>query len=81
MVKLSTMTSVCPDWKVDEIVEGMQRNGYLGLEPRVGWGHKAGLELDTSAADRDVARAKLEDAGFRFSCVATCAGFVTEDPS
>ena len=52
MVKLSTMTSVCPDWTVDEIVEGMQRHGYLGLEPRVGWGHKAGLELDTPAADR-----------------------------
>ena len=81
MVKLSTMTSVCPDWTVDEIVEGMHEHGYQGLEPRVGWGHKAGLELDTSPADRDTARGKLEDAGFRFCCVATGARFATEDPA
>ncbi len=81
MVKLSTMTSVCPDWTVDEIVEGMQRHGYEGLEPRVGWNHKAGLELDTPLKERDAARVKLEDAGFRVCCVATGARFATEDRS
>ena len=81
MVKLSTMTSVCPDWAVDEIVEGMLKHGYEGLEPRVGWGHKAGLELDSSSSDRDGARAKLEAAGLRVCCVATGARFATEDPS
>ena len=34
MVKLATMTSVCPDWSLDQIVEGMKRHGYQGLEPR-----------------------------------------------
>lgn len=81
MAKLSIMTSVCPDWTVDEIVDGMQRHGYEGLEPRVGWGHKAGLELDMSASDRDAARAKLDDAGLTFSCVATGARMAAEDPS
>lgn len=81
MVKLSTMTSVCPDWTVAEIVEGMLKHGYEGLEPRVGWGHKAGLELDSSSSDRDGARAKLEAAGLRVCCVATGARFATEDPS
>ncbi|MBK35531.1 MAG: hypothetical protein CME26_08395 [Gemmatimonadetes bacterium] len=81
MVKLSTMTSVCPDWTVDEIVEGMLKHGYEGLEPRVGWGHKAGLELDSSSSDRDGARAKLEAAGLRVCCVATGARFATEDSS
>ena len=79
MIKLSTMTSVCPDWSVEEIVDGMQRNGYQGLEPRVGWGHASGLELDMSAGDREAVRKQLEDAGLAFSCVATGAKFALVD--
>ncbi len=79
MVKLSTMTSVTPDWTLDQIIEGMKKYGYIGLEPRAGWGHAAGLELDTSAADRDSARSKLEAAGLAVSCIATGARFATED--
>ena len=56
MIKLATMTSVCPDWSVDQIVEGMKRNGYEGLEPRTGWGHAAGIELDMAPADRAALR-------------------------
>jgi sugar phosphate isomerase/epimerase len=81
MVKLSTMTSVTPDWTLDQIIEGMQRHGYAGLEPRAGWGHKAGLELDTAPADRDAARGKIEAAGLAVSCIATGARFAAEDAS
>ncbi|HAA75502.1 TPA: hypothetical protein DCE37_10305 [Candidatus Latescibacteria bacterium] len=81
MVKLSTMTSVTPDWTLDQIIEGMQKHDYVGLEPRAGWGHAAGLELDTPAADRDAARAKMEGAGLAFSCIATGARFAAADPS
>lgn len=81
MVKLSTMTSVTPDWTLDQIIEGMQKYGYAGLEPRAGWGHAAGMEYDTSPGDRDSARAKLEAAGLAVSCVATGAKFATEDSS
>ncbi len=81
MIKLSTMTSVTPDWSLDQIIESMQKYGYAGLEPRAGWGHAAGLELDTAAADRDAARTKLESAGLSISCVATGARFATEDPT
>ena len=45
MTRLATMTSVCPDWTLDQVVAGMQRHGYTGLEPRVEWGHACGLEL------------------------------------
>ena len=81
MVKLSTMTSVTPDWTLDQIIEGMQKHGYQGLEPRAGWGHAAGLELDTTPADRDAARSKLEAAGLAVSCIATGARFAAEDSS
>ena len=81
MIKLSTMTSVTPDMTLDQIIEAMQKYGYQGLEPRAGWGHAAGLELDTPAADRDAARGKLEGAGLAVSCVATGARFAAEDAS
>ena len=81
MVKLSTMTSVTPDWTLDQTIEAMKKYGYEGLEPRAGWGHAAGLELDTAPADRDAARAKLEAAGLVISCVATGARFAAEDPA
>ena len=66
MIRLGTMTSVCPDWSIEQIIDGMQRHGFEGLEPRAGWGHASGFELDMPAADRDAARAKMEDAGLKY---------------
>lgn len=37
-VKIATMTSVCPDYTLDEIIQGMKLYGYKGLEARVEWG-------------------------------------------
>lgn len=79
MIRLATMTSVCPDWGVDEIIDGMKRHGFEGLEPRISWGHAAGIELDMTPGDRDGVRAKFEDAGLKICCVATGARFATED--
>ena len=81
MIRLGTMTSVCPDWSIEQIIDGMQHHGFEGLEPRAGWGHASGFELDMPAADRDAARAKMENAGLKISCVATGAKFAAEDPS
>ena len=80
-VKLATMTSVCPDWDLPTIVEGMLRHGYAGLEPRVGWGHRAGLETDLPAAARAEARRRLEDAGLAVCCVASGARFAATAPA
>src|SRR5690606_16245563 len=79
MIKLATMTSVCPDWTLDRIIEGMLKYGYKGLEPRIGWGHAAGIEVDTSAKERDAIRSKVEAAGLHISCVATGARLAIED--
>lgn len=80
MVKLATMTSVCPDWTLKEIVEGMSRHGFHGLEPRIGWGHRAGIEPDMPADQRAAARRRLEEAGLAFCCIATGAQFAHSDP-
>ena len=73
MIKLSTMTSVCPDMSLDTIISAMKRHGYEGLEPRLGWGHAAGIETDMTVAERSEARKKIEAAGLAFSCIATGA--------
>jgi len=80
MVKLATMTSVAPDWSLAQIIDGMARYGYEGLEPRTGWGHAAGIELDTPPADRERARKQMDDAGLSVCCIATGARFATQDP-
>ncbi len=79
MIKLATMTSVCPDWSIEQIIDGMKRHGYAGLEPRAGWGHAAGIEPDMAVAKRDAVRAKFESAKLSICCIATGARFATED--
>ena len=76
---LATMTSVCPDWTLDEIVAAMKRHGYRGLEPRVEWDHAAGIEASLTAAERRAARDRLADEGLAFCCVATGVKMATAD--
>ena len=61
MIKLATMSSVCPDWTLDEVVAGMKRHGYQGFEPRVEWGHASGIEAERSTDERKDIRARMED--------------------
>ena len=74
------MTSVFPDWDLATIARQMVRHGYTGLEPRVGWGHRAGIETDMSAAARAEARQRLGDAGLEVCCVASGARFAATAP-
>ena len=57
MIKLATMSSVCPDWTLNDVVTGMKRHGYQGFEPRVEWGHASGIEVGLSGAQRKAVRA------------------------
>lgn len=81
MTRLATMTSVCPDWTLDQVVAGMQRHGYTGLEPRVEWGHACGLELALGKAQRAAARRCVADAGLEICCVATGVRMAVPDPA
>ncbi len=79
MTKLATMTSVCPDWTLDEVVAGMKRHGYHGLEPRVEWGHACGIESDLSATARAEVRRRFEDEGLSICCIASGVRMATPD--
>lgn len=79
MTKLATMTSVCPDWTLDEVVAGMKRHGYAGLEPRVEWGHACNIEKDLTAATRTNVRRRFDDEGLAICCIATGVKMATPD--
>lgn len=71
MIELATMSSVCPDWTLDETLAGMKRHGYKGLEPRVEWNHRCGIEADLSPEGRREARDKVTGEGLEICCIAT----------
>jgi sugar phosphate isomerase/epimerase len=74
------MTSVTPDWELTRIVDAAQSSGYTGLEPRIGWNHAAGIELELSKAERRDIKHRLDDAGIAISCLALGAQFAKATP-
>ena len=79
MIKLATMSSVCPDWTLDEVVAGMKRHGYQGFEPRVEWEHASGIEAELSAAERKAVRAQMEGEGLAICCIDSGARMAAPD--
>lgn len=79
MIELATMSSVCPDWNLGEIVAGMKRHGYKGFEPRVEWGHACGIEAGLSNEQRRETKALFADEGLAICCVATGVRMATAD--
>lgn len=80
MIKLATMSSVCPDWTLDETIAGMKRHGYSALEPRVEWKHAVGIEADLGAGQRDAIRRRMADEGLSICCIATGCRLAAPDP-
>lgn len=79
MIELATMSSVCPDWTLDQILAGMKRHGYRGLEPRVEWEHQCGIEASLSAAGRAEVRNKVAGEGLEICCIATSVRMAAPD--
>lgn len=79
MIKLATMSSVCPDWTIDETIAAMKKYGYSGYEPRVEWGHKAGVELALGADARKALRKRFADEGLSICSIATSVKFAMDD--
>ncbi len=71
MIRLAAMTSVFPDWTLAQALPILKNLGYEGLEARVEWGHKAGIELSLSPKERAQTRRQVEDAGLGICAVAT----------
>ncbi len=78
-MKAGFMTSVCPGQTMPELVETAQRYGYEGIEFRVEWGHKHGIELGATAARLAAARRMLAEGGIAASCIATSVKFNAPD--
>ena len=70
-IDLATMSSVCPDWSLAQVVEGMKRHGYKGFEPRGEWNHASGIETEMSPQARAEAKRAFADEGLAICCVAT----------
>jgi sugar phosphate isomerase/epimerase len=72
------MTSVCPAQTLPELIDTAKRYGYEGIEFRVEWDHKHGIELG-SRADLAPVRRMLADQGIAASCIATSCRFNSPD--
>ena len=80
MIELATMSSVCPDWNLDETVSAMKRHGYRGLEPRVEWGSACGIEAELSAGARKEVKERMAGEGLEICCIATSARMAAPNP-
>jgi sugar phosphate isomerase/epimerase len=65
------MSSVCPDRTLAQLIAAAEKYGYEGLEFRVDWDHKHGVELSASQDDLAAAQGMLEDSGIEATCIAT----------
>jgi sugar phosphate isomerase/epimerase len=73
------MSSVCPKQTLAELIETAKQYGYQGIEFRVEWGHRHGLELDATAPQLEMARQALADSAIAASCIATSVRFNSPD--
>lgn len=78
-MKYSFMSFSCPQLTLDEMLSLAKRIGYDGVEPRVVSGHKHGIEVDISAAERKEIKSKFVDSGIAACCVATSCKYA--DPA
>jgi sugar phosphate isomerase/epimerase len=71
MIHFSFMTFSTPELTLDENLALAQSLGYEGIEPRIEAGHRHGIELAATPAQRAAAGAKAAAAGIALCCVAT----------
>jgi len=80
-VRYSFMSFSLPEADLTEFVGAAQRYGYDGVEPRVGGGHRHGIELDTSPAQRREIRSFAADHGVAVACVSAGCRFADPGPA
>lgn len=69
------MTFSCPELSMKEVIELAKEIGYDGIEPRIGSGHKHGVELDADAETRDKIKREVAESGIELSCLATSCSY------
>jgi sugar phosphate isomerase/epimerase len=78
-MKPGFMSSVYPKQTLAELIETARGYGYQGIEFRVEWGHRHGLELNATPAQLKAARKLFADSGIAATCIATGVKFNSPD--
>jgi fatty-acyl-CoA synthase len=80
VIKLAFLSSTCPEWSFEQMVDAARRYGYDGVDLRTEWNHRHGLELDSPPEARRRARQYAADHGVAISCIAISARFARATP-
>jgi len=75
-MKYAFMSFSCPQQEWSEMLAAAAAYGYAGIEPRIGAGHRHGVETAASADQRRQIKRMAEDSGVAICCVATGCSFV-----
>jgi len=78
-MRLSITTfKIFKDWDLDTLCEELPKAKVEGIEFRIGGGHKHGIEITMSQAERKAAQQKLADAGL--TCCSIASGYMFHWP-
>ncbi len=70
-MRYAFMTFSTPDQTLEQCLDIAKQYGYDGIEPRMDSGHKHGIELDTTAAQRSTIAETAARSGIALCCLAT----------
>lgn len=73
------MSSSAPEATLDQLIEMAEQWGYLGIEPRIEWGHGHGVEPIASAAERGAIRDRFAQTPVELCCIATGCRFANPE--
>jgi len=69
------MTFACPEWSAEQVISAAVRHGYDGIEWRIGAGHRHGVEVALSGAERAALARRVAEAGLESCCLASSLRF------
>ena len=64
------MSFSCPELNLDEMLQTAKNYGYEGIEPRIGEGHKHGIEPGLNQSRLDDIKRRAEKSGVEICCLA-----------
>ena len=70
MTGLAFLSSTCPEWTFEQMVDAAAKYGYEGVDLRVEWGHNHGLELESTQDARREARDYATAQNVQIACIA-----------
>ncbi|MFD0713359.1 sugar phosphate isomerase/epimerase family protein [Paenibacillus sp. GCM10027626] len=78
-MKYAFVSFSCQELILEDVLAAASRYGYAGFEPRVGCGHRHGIELEASGAERQRIREAASRSGIELCCLGTSCEYI--DPA